>query len=340
MFQRQTKVVRHVTDGPWTQPLFETRKHKPVEVPVALAPLADTHGHLTSFRGTDPAMAVARAALVGVRLLVVPVDPADDVPDVPAFLSWFHETMDRAASLLASAAQAGVRPPEFAGWQNLPELTHNVHFVAGVHPYGAQKYLEDPSVAARLELLLRDERCVGVGEFGLDFGPWNELEPDVQIEAFRRQLRVAHEHDLPVELHIRDAEDDEEARAHEEALRVLREEGVPEAGCDLHCFTSDVRVMTPFTKLGCHVAFGGAATFARSADIREAAEVCPQGLLLSETDCPYMAPVPLRGLECEPAMVAFTVACVADAREKAGSASREQTYAALWKNANSFFRLG
>jgi TatD DNase family protein len=63
-------------------------------------------------------------------------------------------------------------------------------------------------------------------------------------------------------------------------------------------------------------------------------------LLLSETDCPYMAPVPLRGLECEPAMVAFTAACVAEAREKAGVASREQTYAAFWKNANSFFRLG
>ena len=307
---------------------------------MALAPLADTHGHLTSFRSIDPAMAVARAALAGVRLLVVPVDPSDDVPDVPAFRLWFRETIVRAGALLEEAAQAGVEPPSFADWQDVPELVRNVYFVAGVHPYGAQKYMEDPSVAARLEQLLRDELCVGVGEFGLDYGPWNELEPNVQIEAFRRQLRVAHEHGLPVELHIRDAAGDDEARAHEDALQVLREEGVPEAGCDLHCFTSDARVMMPFVELGCHIAFGGAATFPKSADIREAAVRCPEKLLLSETDCPYMAPAPLRGQECEPAMVAFTAARVAEVREEAGAALRAQTYAALWSNANKFFRLG
>ena len=62
-------------------PLFHAKKGKPAEPPVPLAPLADTHGHLTAFRKRDPADAIARAALVGVRLLVVPVDPADDVPD-------------------------------------------------------------------------------------------------------------------------------------------------------------------------------------------------------------------------------------------------------------------
>jgi TatD DNase family protein len=320
--------------------LFHTKKHKTVEVPAPLAPLADTHGHLTAFRKIDPAQAVARAALVGVRLLVVPVDPADDVQDVPEFLSWFCQIRTAATDLLQQAASRGDVPPTLASYEDAPDLVDNVHIVAGVHPYGAQVFMDDPAIRRRLEALLACEDCVGVGEFGLDYGPWNKLPADVQIAAFREQLRIAHERGLPVELHLRDADGDEAAQAHADALRVLGEEGVPQAGCDLHCFTSDVRVMTPFTKLGCHVAFGGAATFARSADIREAAEVCPQGLLLSETDCPYMAPVPLRGLECEPAMVAFTAACVADVREKAGAASREQTYATLWKNANSFFRLG
>ena len=71
--------------------LFHGRKGEACDWPRPLAPLADTHGHLTSFRAHDPAMALVRAALAGVRLLVVPVDPVGDIPrkweSVPAFLS-------------------------------------------------------------------------------------------------------------------------------------------------------------------------------------------------------------------------------------------------------------
>ena len=319
--------------------LFCDKKGRPVAMPPALAPLADTHGHLTSFRKLDAASAVARAALAGVRLLAVPVDPADDVPNVPDFLAWLQTVLRDAGRLLAGEAEHGVVPPAFAGFGDLPELVDGVYVLAGVHPYGAQRFVEDPSVRERLLQLLDQPRCVGVGEFGLDYGPWNELDPDVQIRAFREQLRIAHERNLPVELHIRDANEDERCQAHRDALRVLREEGVPQAGCDLHCFTSGPEVMDWFVDLGCHIAFGGAATFARSDDIREAAGRCPQELLLLETDCPYMAPVPLRGRECEPAMVAFSAARVAKVREEAGVSSCEDTYAALWHNARSFFGL-
>ena len=317
------------------QHLFQTKKGKPVEVPAPLCPLADTHGHLTSLRRLEPARAIARAALVGVRLLVVPVDPSDDVDDVPAFLSWFERSIDDARALLNDAAKQGATPPAFTGWDDVPDLVDNVFFVAGVHPYGSKELLENASVRARLEELLRSERCLGVGEFGLDLGPWNELPLDLQKEAFELQLKIAHEHDLPVELHLRDGEND--TLAHDEALRTLEKEGVPGAGCDLHCFTSGPDVMLPFVNLGCHIAFGGAATFARSEDIRSAAVACPNNLLLSETDSPYMAPVPLRGQECEPAMVAFSAACVAKAREEAGMATRAQTYESLWRNACRFF---
>lgn len=320
------------------QALFHTKKHKLIEAPVPLAPLADTHGHLTAFRTHDPAMAVARAALAGVRLLVVPVDPADDVPDVSAFRAWFNGVIEHAAILLEDAQREGMAPPVFEGWEDVPPLLENIHFIAGVHPYGARKLMEDSAVRARLEALLDDPRCVGMGEFGLDYGPWNELPSDVQIQAFRAQVRMARERNLPVELHLRDGEED--TQAHDDALLVLREEGVPKAGCDLHCFTSGPQVMAPFVDLGCHIAFGGASTFARSEDIRAAARACPQSLLLSETDSPYMAPVPLRGMECEPAMVAFTVARLADVREQYAQEARSQSYASLWHNACRFFRLG
>jgi TatD DNase family protein len=320
--------------------LFQNKKGASVEAPVPLAPLADTHGHLTSFRRLDPAMAVARAALVGVRLLVVPVDPSDDVPDAKGFLGWFRDVIDRAEGTLERMAQDGVVPPAFTGtWQDVAPLVRNVRFLAGVHPYGAQRPVEDLSGRHRLETLLDDDSCVGVGEFGLDYGPWNELPPDVQLEAFRLQLRMAHDRGLPVELHLRDADGDERAGAHVDALRVLEEEGVPDAGCDLHCFTSGPEVMEPFANMGCRIAFGGAVTFARSDAIREAARLCPLDQLLSETDSPYMAPVPLRGRECEPAMVAFSAACVAEVREEGNGDSRAKTYEALWRNANEFFGM-
>lgn len=319
--------------------LFHTKKGKPVALPKPLAPLADTHGHLTSFRTLRPEVAVARAALAGVRLLAVPVDPSDDVPDVLAFVSWFDQVIEGAEQILAECAAEGVAPPVLPGWEDAPALTSNMYFLAGVHPYGAKKYLEDSAVQERLKVLLANERCVGVGEFGLDYGPWNELPANTQIEAFRLQLRLAHELHMPVELHVRDANDDFQAQAHLDALHVLEEEGVPEAGCDLHCYTCSPEVMAPFVGLGCRIAFGGAATFAKSVDIREAAMACPERLLLSETDCPYMAPVPLRGSECEPAMVAFSAACVAQAREECGVGTRAQTYEALWRNALTFFGL-
>ena len=320
------------------KPLFSTKRNKPVEVSVPLAPLADTHGHLTSFRKHDPAQAIARAALVGVRLLAVPVDPSDDVQDVPRFLDWFARAIEEAARLLRENEEFAAQEVPVPGLKDPVTLLDNVYFLAGVHPYGAQRLEEDPQVRMRLERLLDDARCIGVGEFGLDYGPWNELPSSVQEQAMRTQLRLAQERDLPVELHLRDG--DKNSLAHDGALRLLGEEGVPEAGCDLHCFTSGPEVMDPFVRMGCYVAFGGAATFARSDEIRAAVAVCPEERLLSETDSPYMAPVPLRGQECEPAMVALSVARIAEERERAGIAPQAQTYAALWQNAGAFFGIG
>ena len=281
--------------------------------------------------------ASSSAALAGVRLLVVPVDPADDVRDVPRFLAWFEATVSEARELLDRYSSIGLVPPEFPDRPGLPPLLDNVWVVVGVHPYGAVDYLGDPSVGERLSLLLDSPRCVGVGEIGVDLGPYSDVPLDAQERALRDQLRVARERDLPVELHVRDARDDEAASAHALVERVLREEGVPRRGCDLHCFTQGPEVMAPFVELGCHVAFGGVSTFRRSDDVRAAAVACPAGQLLCETDSPYMAPVPLRGLECEPAMVGFSTACVAGAREAAGVASRADTYAALWENACALF---
>ena len=290
---------------------FTDRKGVAHETPEPLAPLADTHGHLSKRTPEEAAAALMRAFDAGVRLHVIPVDPTDDVADAGAFLAWLDEVRERAG-----------------------ELGTSTYFVAGVHPYGAEKI--DASALQRLDALLASPYCKGVGEFGFDFGPWSNVPLEAQKEAFRTHLAIAREHGLPVELHLRDPEKGEPL-AHDLALRILSELGVPEAGCDLHCFTSGPDIMEPFANMGCYIAFGGAATFARSKDIRAAAAACPLELILSETDCPYMTPEPLRGSSCEPGMVAFTAARVAEAREEAGASSAQATYAALWDKATRFF---
>ena len=318
--------------------LFHDYKGVAYTMPEPLAPLADTHGHLTSFRELDPAVTLVRAALAGVRLLVVPIDPIDDVPrrwgSVSELLSWLDEQVERDRAGVAACAEHGFVPPAFEGY-DAPDLLDSVRIVAGAHPYGAEKF--DDDVMARLRELLASPRCVGVGEFGLDYGPSSTVPYPVQEEVFRAHLRLAGELGLPVQLHIRDAANDVRCGAHRDAARILEEEGVPEAGCDLHCFTSGIRVLESFTRLDCRIAFGGAVTFTRSDDIREAATFCAERYLLTETDSPYMAPVPLRGAECEPAMVGFTAATVADVREKGGRGSRQETYDALWRNACALF---
>ena len=283
------------------------------ELPTAPCALADTHGHLMHLRSRGAVDVLTRAVEAGVRLLVVPLDPTDEAAEAEAVLAWLEEQ--------ASA---------------VPEL--DLRLLGGAHPYGAAKLIAGEGRDA-LDTLLASPRCVGVGEIGLDFGPWSELPLDVQEEAFRLQLRIARERALPVELHLRDPERGEPI-AHIEAARILREEGVPEAGCVLHCFTSGPDIMAPFVDMGCYIAFGGAVTFPRSEDIRAAAAACPAELILTETDSPYMTPVPFRGSKCETAMVACTAACVARVREEAGVASAEETYRTLWENATKLFCRG
>lgn len=313
--------------------LFHTKKGKPQPCPRALAPLADTHGHLTVFREQDPACAIARAALAGLRLLVVPADPTEDAPQAAAFLGQMEQWIQEARLRLDEAAATGIEAPQFKGYSDLPALVDNVQVIVGVHPYGAGLY--SSQVEEQMEVMLADPRCTGVGEIGLDYTC--KVDPVLQQEVFRQQLAMACERDLPCELHIRDAKDDEVALAHQDALRVLDEVGMPSAGVDLHCFTSNISVMEPFVERGCYVAFGGALTFKNTQDIRDAAMACPANRLLSETDSPYMAPVPLRGCECEPAMVALTARALADLRAECGLAVSRETYEQLWANACELF---
>lgn len=313
------------------------KKKKSVEAPLLEVPIADTHAHLTCFWDMEPPRALARAAVAGDRLLVTLFDPVAD-PYAPDEFGRFLESWLSAARALLDAA--GGTPAALPDGTEPPALLERVRYLVGVHPYGAADYTGDVEDALRGSL--RDPRCVGIGEIGLDyhFDADDDIDPaphDVQISCMERQISLALELDVPIELHLRNDVGDESREAHADAYRVLSRMGIPDAGCVLHCFGEDRETMERFLELGCHIAFGGAATFKRNDAVREAFASCPEERILFETDCPYMAPEPIRGLECEPAMIAFTIDALARDRAARTGEDPSRVMRAAWNNAVRLF---
>jgi TatD DNase family protein len=172
-----------------------------------------------------------------------------------------------------------------------------------VHPHNAKDFT--PAVEALMRELAGNPLTCAVGEIGLDYH-YDYSPREVQREVFRRQLELANELALPAVIHLREAHDD--------GLEILREVGSPPAGCILHCYNLGAEPMRPFLEMGCYVSFAGPVTFKKSEEIREAASLVPADRILTETDCPFMAPEPFRGRKNEPAYTVFTAARIAEAR--------------------------
>jgi TatD DNase family protein len=279
------------------EPLFVDSKGRAIEVPAFRGPIADTHAHLDMLE--DPALAIARAARAGVGFIATVADVTEDA----------HRTYEQLEVWLAAAD--AVLSAEGLADVELPL----VRIVLGAHPHNAKDW--GPAAAEEFRRLVADERTCAVGELGLDYH-YDHSPRDVQRDAMSAHLELAHEYALPAVIHLREAHDD--------GLAILRDAGVPKAGAILHCYTLDADVMQPFLELGCAVSFAGPATFKKAEQIREAARAVPAGRLLTETDCPFMAPEPFRGRTNEPALVAFTAAHIADARDESGDTFAEHTY--------------
>ena len=269
-------------------PLFSDSKGREVVAPdLGGAPVADTHAHLDMLE--DPALALARAALAGVSFVATVADPTED--------AW--RTFDELPSWLAGASdllrEAGrdIEPP-------------HVRVILGAHPHNAKDFI--PEAESELLRLAEDRRTAAIGEIGLDYH-YDHSPRDVQRAAFRRQLELARDLGLPAVVHLREAHDD--------GAEIMAEVGLPAAGCVLHCFTGDAVLAARFVDLGCSaVSFAGPVTFKKADAIRGAAVSLPEDMLLTETDCPFMAPEPFRGRTNEPAFTVFTTARIAEAREE------------------------
>ncbi|MDO5118153.1 MAG: TatD family hydrolase [Eggerthellaceae bacterium] len=296
----------------YTEPTFsdalfyQKRKHgkyRVVAAPTIGAAIADTHAHIQML--PDPALFLAKALVWGVDFVCDICDVCEDADTAFENLSSYQaDAIPLAHDLVASTLSLSDDDPvivqtkeqireriSIAGWDD----GVRIRIAVGCHPHNAKDF--DGEAQSRLKALLSDARVCAIGEIGLDYHYDFSPRP-VQIEVFRAQIRMAHEFGLPISLHIREA--------HDEAFRILVEEGFPKAGVLLHCFNLDAETLEPWLEHDCFVAFGGPLTFKASDYVREAARLVPTNRLLTETDAPYMAPEPMRGVVCGPQHTVYT----------------------------------
>jgi TatD DNase family protein len=169
----------------------------------------------------------------------------------------------------------------------------------GVHPHQAGD--ADAGRLDELKELLGNPGAVAVGEIGLDF--YRDYAPRTsQVRLFEEQLALATELSLPIVVHTRDADD-----ATAELLSGFAGTVV------MHCFSSPALLPVALER-DYYVSFAGNVTFPKGAELRDAASRVRAERILAETDCPYLAPQPVRGRPNEPAYVVYTIAALANAR--------------------------
>jgi TatD DNase family protein len=189
----------------------------------------------------------------------------------------------------------------------------------GLHPHDARNGL------AGLAELLGEPEVVAVGECGLDYHYDHSPRP-TQRAAFAAQIALAHERDLALVVHTREAWAD--------TFDILDAEGVP-ARTVFHCFTGGPDEAGACLDRGGHLSFSGIVTFPSAGDVRDAAAMCPLDRVLVETDSPYLAPVPHRGRPNRPALLPVVGAGLAAAMGVEVDAVADAT----WRNAEAAYGL-
>ena len=209
--------------------------------------------------------------------------------------------------------------------KTLAEKFDCVYFCAGFHPSELNKYrggdLEE------IAKLCKSEKCVAVGEIGLDYHFDDNPPKETQIRLFVEQLELADKLGLPVVLHSRDSA--------KETLDILTEhKHLLKRGGLMHCYSYSPEMAEEFLSLGLWFSFGGPCTFKNAKKVCESVERIPLTRLLSETDCPYLTPVPFRGtFPNEPKNVKFVVEKLAELK----GVTVEKMQEMIYRNAKDLF---
>jgi hydrolase, TatD family len=232
--------------------------------------------------------------------------------------------MDRASAVGVTRAVTIADDLAAARWAvQAAHWDDRVVAAVALHPTRTAAVTEDEF--AEIERLAADPRVVAVGETGLDHY-WDYSPHEAQELWFRRHIDLAKRIGKPLMIHDRDAHDD--------VLRVLREEGPPETVI-FHCFSGDAAMARECADAGYVLSFAGPVTFKNSRALHEAAVVVPEEQLLVETDAPFLTPHPHRGRANEPYCLPWTVRGIAALR----GVSDERLAESAGRNAERVFRL-
>ena len=171
---------------------------------------------------------------------------------------------------------------------SLAEQYDYIYAAVGSHPDVADE-VDDALIARYRELCKQHPKVKAIGEIGLDYH-YEDIPRQIQKRAFRMQMALAAELDLPVIVHERDA--------HEDGLNIVDE--FPTVKGVFHCYSGSVEMAKELVKRGWYIGFTGVLTFKNARKAVEVASSIPLERIVLETDCPYMAPEPFRGKRNDP----------------------------------------
>mgnify|MGYP000499005120 CR=1 FL=1 len=240
----------------------------------------------------------------------------------------FDEDRD---SLLPSLPEAGIGKvvnvgASLASCRKTMEIMEKYPFVygaLGVHPSETAELNEENF--AWLRDALMHEKCVAVGEIGLDYY-WDNEPREVQKKWFIRQLELARELDLPVLIHSREAAAD--------TMEIMKGHAKGLSGV-IHCYSYSKEMAQEYIKMGFYIGVGGVVTFKNAKKLKEVVENIPLTSIVLETDCPYMAPEPNRGKRNNSAYIRYVAEKIAELKGITYEEVVEQTE----KNARDMYRL-
>ncbi len=244
-----------------------------------------------------------------------------DFPDLANELD--HLLQNMRDNQVTHALCVSVNLPDFPRVRALAEAHNNLFASVGVHPDYED---EIEPTAAQLAALAGHEKVIAIGETGLDYF---RLQGDLewQRERFRQHIRAAIAVNKPLVIHTRSAAED--------TLRIMREEGAEQVGGVMHCFTESWEVAQQAMAMNFYISFSGIVTFKNAVTLKEVARQIPLDRMLIETDSPYLAPVPFRGKQNQPAFVRHVAEEIARLR----SVALEEIGVATTHNFFNLFRL-
>ena len=170
------------------------------------------------------------------------------------------------------------------------------------------------------------EKTVAVGEIGLDYY-WDKESHELQKEWFKKQMELAKEVDLPVIVHSREAAQD--------TFDLIKSEHAGTTGGVIHCFSGSKEMAKEYIKMGYYIGVGGVVTFKNARVLKEVVESIPLERILTETDCPYLAPVPNRGKRNSSLNLPYVVDMIAELK----GITTEEVMEKTWENAKALYRM-